>query len=80
MAASIPQHAAPVASIALPHLYTGVSIMTALISTAVGVIVAGVVGYFVGKRGLTGTKSDLSNVVKTVENPSAAVQSVTAKL
>lgn len=56
----------------------GVTHLTAIISTAVGVVVAGIVGYFVGKRGLTGTKTDLTNAEAKVSQVATEVKSAVA--
>lgn len=45
----------------------GVHTMTAVILTVVAALVAGALGYFIGKRGLTGTKTDLTNAETQVK-------------
>ena len=42
-------------------VFQGVTTMTAILSVIAAGIVCGVIGYFIGKRGLTGTKTDLTN-------------------
>lgn len=52
----------------------GITYMSAFIWAASSSLVFGVIGYFVGKRGLTGTKSDLTNAVVAVEKVPAEIK------
>lgn len=47
--------------------------MYATIAAVVSAAVAGVIGYFVGKRGLTGTQSDLKNAATEVSKVTSEI-------
>lgn len=71
------QHIAKCALKIVPHLI-GVSTMTCVISVMAAAAVAGVVGYFVGKRGLTGVKTDLTNAETKVSQVATEVKTAVA--
>jgi len=75
--------AAPHVAAVKPHIHhavkqaahiQGISMLTTVISTTIGVVIAGVVGFFVGKRGLIGTKSDITNAVTSTEKVITAAE------
>lgn len=70
--ARIPQHIAA-AKQAVPSILSGVSYMTALISVAVASVVGGGLGWWLGKRGVTGVQADLNTVKADVASLKAKI-------
>ena len=72
-------HAAAKAAARVPQIQTvfqGVTTMTAVLSGVAAAIVFGVIGYFIGKRGLTGTKTDITNAEQEVTKVVDAAKAV----
>ncbi len=59
-----------------PIINKGPSMLITVISSFSSAAVAGVIGYFVGKRGLTGTKTDLMNAQAAVSHAASTVTTV----
>lgn len=73
---AVAQHAKCIPEIKTITHNIGVTYLTAFISTVVGMAVAGVLGYFIGKRGLLGTKTDIKNAETEVQKVVEEVKTV----
>jgi hypothetical protein len=58
----------------IPHLITGVSYMTAIISSLVSVAVGFGLGWYVKGRGVTGVQTDINNAKTTITADVAKVE------
>lgn len=64
----------PIIQTVTDHVTSGVSLMEAFLAVIIAMAIAGTVGYFVGKRGITNTQTDLQNAIKQIQNLPQTIQ------
>lgn len=74
-AAPAVHHAAKHIHQAAPVIHTGISYMTAIISSVISFVVGGGIGWYIGKMGVSRVASEIKNDVTEVKNVTEAAKS-----